>query len=362
LLKQQGAIPVDPKLTEQPFQNGDSSITAFRNGTVSSIGDGEEPPPYQAQPVQNRDPSIAPVDENHENEHADNSHGKSLIRKLVPAPVKFDMASGRVRFFGPTTNMNLLSGVNISRSLERRESHWPIALLIRDLSLETHDYLMDLYWKLHNTHFHLIHKDAFEDDLGSGGTQFYSTFLHFTMLAIGYRYADKNREDVARLVASGRPPHAVSTMHAKAKSMINLEVEKPGGIPSIQALLLLGDLECMIGNDATGWMLAGMSFRLVFDVGLHVDPNELQLTEREVEIRHMVLWACLINDKYYSIYMGRPSYFKSSDIAPSCMSMYFGRLIASRQPRPYSKSLETKVYESLLQLMELVGPLCDLEV
>ena len=42
---------------------------------------------------------------------------------------------------------------------------------------------------------------------------------------------------------------------------------------------------------------AGMSFRLVFDVGLHVDASELQLTERETQIRNMVLWACMLNDK-----------------------------------------------------------------
>jgi hypothetical protein len=258
--------------------------------------------------------------------------------------------------------MNLLSQVNVCRSLEKRESHWPMALLIRDLSPETHEYLLNLYWGVYNSHFHLVHKDAFNDDMETGGTQFYSILLHLSMLAVGFRYADKNREDIARLTASGKAPSAISTMHAKAKSMISLELERPGGIPSIQALFLLADLECYVGNDATGWMLAGMSFRLVFDVGLHVDPNELQLTEKELEIRHMVLWACLINDKYYSIYMGRPSYFKNSDIAPSCMSFDFARLIQSRIPRPFSKSPETKVYESLLHLMELVGPLCDLEV
>jgi hypothetical protein len=362
MLKQQGAIPLDPRLTEPPMENGDGSVVEVRNGTASSIADGEDSSPYHDQQMQNGEAANMSSDGSHGEAHADSSRGKILVKKLVPAPVKFDMASGRVRFFGPTTNMNLLSTVNVSRSLERRESHWPIALLIRDLSPETHDYLMELYWRSHNNHFHLIHKDAFEDDLANGGTQFYSIFLHLSILAIGYRYADKTRDDIARLIASGRPPCAISIMHAKAKTMVNLELEKPGGIPSCQALFLLGDLECMIGNDATGWMLAGMSFRLVFDVGLHVDPNELQLTDLEIEIRHMVLWACLINDKYYSIYMGRPSYFKTSDIAPSCMSKDFGRLIASRQPRPYAKSLDTKVYESLLQLMELVGPLCDLEV
>jgi hypothetical protein len=36
-----------------------------------------------------------------------------------------------------------------------------------------------------------------------------------------------------------------------------MELERPGGIPSVQAFLLLGDLECGIGRDNTGWMYAG---------------------------------------------------------------------------------------------------------
>ena len=39
-----------------------------------------------------------------------------------------------------------------------------------------------------------------------------------------------------------------------------------------------------------------MSLRLVFDVGLHVDPAPLGLTEKEVQIRHMVLWGSLVHD------------------------------------------------------------------
>lgn len=41
-----------------------------------------------------------------------------------------------------------------------------------------------------------------------------------------------------------------------------------------------------------------MSLRLVSDVGLHVDPNTLRLTEKEAQIRHMVLWASLVHDMY----------------------------------------------------------------
>jgi hypothetical protein len=136
--------------------------------------------------------------------------------------------------------MNILSETTMNKSLERHESHWPIALLINDLSPETHDYLMDLFWNYHNSVFHLVHKDAFYDDREQGATQFYSVFLHFCMLAVAVRYADKDRQDIQRIALTGT---ASSTLHAKARSMARLELERPGGIPSIQALFLLGDLE-----------------------------------------------------------------------------------------------------------------------
>jgi hypothetical protein len=108
-------------------------------------------------------------------------------------------------------------------------------------------------------------------------------------------------------------------------------------------------------------MIIGMAFRLVFDVGLHVDPASLNLTEREAQIRHMVLWACIANDKYWSLYLGRPATIKIPDLAPACLSMDFGPLISTR-PFGHDKQLSTKVYEALLKLMEIVGQLCDLEV
>lgn len=219
---------------------------------------------------------------------------KSIVGQLIPRPVKFDMASGRVRFFGPTTNIHILSR-STSDILKTKESFWPISTLVRDLSPEAHDYLIDLFFDCHNSALHIVHKWAFLDDLKTGGTQWYSSFLHMCMLAEGYRYADKSRSDIRKLTCSASNIDS-STFHTKAKKMAKLELVKPGGVPSIQAFFLLGDLEVGIGRDDVGWMFAGMAFRLLFDVGLHVDPIELGLTERETQIRHMVLWACIMND------------------------------------------------------------------
>lgn len=176
------------------------------------------------------------------------------ITNLLPASVRFDMATGRVRCFGSTASMNILTNVRAGRELERRETHWPVITVVQHFSPETHDYLLEMYWTCYNSVIHLVHKTAFQDDQRSGGTQFYSLLLHLAMAAAGFRYADKSRPDIQRLASSG---HASSVLHEKAKNMAKLEMERPGGLTSIQALILLGDLECSIGRDDTGWLFAG---------------------------------------------------------------------------------------------------------
>ncbi|KAF2107078.1 fungal-specific transcription factor domain-containing protein [Lophiotrema nucula] len=320
---------------------------------MDTDSDSQHTPYYDEEPPSYADASQQPrVSQPNEA----SAQSKAILGKLTPRPVKFDMASGRVRFFGPTTNMHILSRSTSDQS-KTAESFWPISTLVRDLSPETHDYLIDLFFDCHNSALHIVHKWAFFDDLKAGGTQFYSNFLHMTILAEGYRYADRSRADIKRFTCSG--PDS-SIFHTKAKKMAELELVKPGGVTSIQAFFLLGDLEVGIGRDDTGWMFAGMSFRLLFDVGLHVDPCELRLTEREVQIRHMVLWACIMNDVYWALYLGRPTMLKASDIAPACLNKDFDRLIESQtRTYAYEKTIETKVYEALLQLMDLLEPLCE---
>lgn len=51
---------------------------------------------------------------------------------------------------------------------------------------------------------------------------------------------------------------------------------------------------------------------------------------------------------------------KPSDIAPTCLEKDFDRLIESQaRTYAYEKTIETRVYEALLQLMDLLEPLCQ---
>jgi hypothetical protein len=166
----------------------------------------------------------------------------------------FDQTVGRSRFFGPTANSHVYAKPIPSLiPQERSEQAHRAEMLIGSLLPATYDHLMRCFWDYYNSWQQVVDESAFEAGRTTQDGRFYSVFLHIAMLGIGYRFADWEREDVKRLAHDNRE----STLHAEAKAMLQGELERPGGIPSVQALLMLADLECGIGRDTTGWMYSG---------------------------------------------------------------------------------------------------------
>ncbi len=187
------------------------------------------------------------------------SKREDLVHMLLSTRghLSFDQLSGRLRFFGPTTNCHIYAESN--NAFDTREPTEQVRRterIIRSLSVETHDYLMDLFWEYYNSVLHIVHKEAFNEDRKNSNNKNYSGFLHIAILAMGYRFADLEREDMRKITLGNRE----STLHREAKYMLDIELEQPGGIPSVQAFLILGDLECGVGRDNTGWMYAGLFF------------------------------------------------------------------------------------------------------
>lgn len=64
-------------------------------------------------------------------------------------------------------------------------------------------------------------------------------------------------------------------------------------------------------EQSAAWVCAGTAFRMLADLGMHVDatmlPNLHQLSEEDVEIRRRVYWAAFVVDKMQSLYQGRPA-------------------------------------------------------
>lgn len=168
--------------------------------------------------------------------------------------LSFDQLSGRFRFFGPTANSHVYSDAPFAGDLrEPPEQIRRSERIVRSLTPGTHEYLMSCFWEHYNLVMPVLDQAAFERDRESQCPRFYSSFLHITVLAMGYRFADQDREDMRKISLGNRE----STLHREAKYMMDIELERPGGIPSVQALLLLGDLECGVGRDNTGWMYSG---------------------------------------------------------------------------------------------------------
>ncbi|KAH8680029.1 fungal-specific transcription factor domain-containing protein [Tricladium varicosporioides] len=252
----------------------------------------------------------------------------------------------RTPYFGRTANMHVQAKSETRRSKHPSDPQWRIEMLLPNLSTRTLEYLMSLYWNFHNSHIHLVHKVAFQEDRLRGRAEFYSIFLHLCMLSIGFRYADRVRPDIKSLLF----PNHESLIHVKALKMAESELKRPGGIPSVQAFFLLADLECSRGRDDTGWMYSGMSFRLALDLGLHLEPRDSKISERDLGIQRMVM--------YWSLYLGRPTSMRSNGICTK-QKKEFDRLIASRSAT-IPKMLETKAYEALITLMDIAGNIVDL--
>jgi hypothetical protein len=72
----------------------------------------------------------------------------------------------------------------------------------------------------------------------------------------------------------------------------------------------------------------------------------------------MTLWACVIYDKYWALFLGRPTSMKPSDLEIYHLTKQFERLGTCR-PAGLGKSMETMIYEALLDLMELAGKITE---
>jgi hypothetical protein len=228
----------------------------------------------------------------------------------------------RRRYFGVTTNYHICStryhSENSSTRRELELSDVKASALLNTLSSDVAGYLLDCFWSYWNSVIPLVHRDAFELDQLRNGRRYYSPFLHIIMLALGFRYADKEKIPVYQLSYG----ECESTLHFEAKTLVDHELKSPGGIPSLQAVLLLGDLECGAGRYNTGWLYAGrdmnpnasayckltikgMATRLCFDLGLNRDYSDPESSWLDIEARSTALWGCVTLDRCLCLHFVR---------------------------------------------------------
>lgn len=344
-------LPADDESRQQQTEGTDFAMMAITS---------PEPAFRQPSTPSESSSSKSPSDSSISHQSA-TSRTSPTVHKLLSTRghLSFDQLAGRLRYFGPTTNCHIHSEITGQSEESRRqakEQERRTQRVLSSLPESTHNYLMDLFWEYYNSVIHVIHRQAFEEGRDAGGVgPFYSGFLHICILATGYRFADKNRADMLSISLPGRE----STLHREAKYMLDYELERPGGTPSIAALLLLGDLEVGCGRDNVGWLYSGMAYRLCFDIGLHLDRSDSGISQKDIDIGRMTLWACVVYDRYWALFLGRPTALKADDLEIYELSDQFGRL-GTCQPVGEEKNIETQIYEALIELMELAGKITEI--
>ncbi|KAK0714382.1 fungal-specific transcription factor domain-containing protein [Apiosordaria backusii] len=285
------------------------------------------------------------------------------VRRLLSArgSHSFDPSAGRVRFFGPTANSHVhgkstcLFDTQGRPDLARRA-----ATLIEALGSSTMDYLTKCFWE----HYYysgsmVVDRVAFETGRIAQDAKFYSPFLHLTLLAIGYRFADRTRDDMKKLAVGSRE----STLHREAKGLLEVEIDQGGGVPSVQGMLLLADLEFGVGRDSAGWMYLGIANRLAFDIGLHVNYSGADISEMEKRLRRQVMAGCIAFDRQWSLILGRPTSIKAQDISIDLLSKGVfnsaqGQMTA--EAKTYAAG-QAALQQKRFELMELAGKVSDLQ-
>ncbi|KAL1886939.1 hypothetical protein Cpir12675_006835 [Ceratocystis pirilliformis] len=153
----------------------------------------------------------------------------------------------------------------------------------------------------------VVYREYFLRDYDAGLGRYYSDILLYAVCALGALVSDDPRAaSISQVYAS------------QAQALILKQLDAPD-LCMLQALLLLGSWEAGHNNASKGWLFCGMAFRLVHEMGLHLDPNnwgESLEKSADNEILRRVYWGAFIVDKQLSLYFGRTPalYPQESDV------------------------------------------------
>ncbi|THC99136.1 hypothetical protein EYZ11_001387 [Aspergillus tanneri] len=257
-----------------------------------------------------------------EEDEAENDVIEQISHRIGTLKIAGD---GHLRFYGATSNLNL---VDVSATQQRQR---PDARTVRhdgqdilnhlrvgqavDQALE--DHLVELYFTWQNTSTYVVDKEMYMtartkwrnefDD-----TPFYSEVLTNAMCAIGSAFEARYHPTFITF------PKSLSEFFAdRAKALLEIELDSPC-VATVQALVILSCHEGSSNRDARGWLYSGMSMRLAFDLGLHIDMTPYvekgDISAFEADVRRTAFWGSYIADHFWGFYLGRPFRMSAGDI------------------------------------------------
>ncbi|KAL1413689.1 hypothetical protein Q8F55_001469 [Vanrija albida] len=172
------------------------------------------------------------------------------------------------------------------------------------VSPEIGDALLEVHFCYSAPVFCVVTKQQFMRDMALGGP-FFSEFLLMTIYASGTRMIDG-------LGAAERQAQGDLFIRL-AREMLAKELAGSSKITTVQGLLLMSARECAVGNASQGWIYAGIAFRLLQDLGIHLPwenvPGSSRIPAEEKAARDRLFWSAFMWDKTISLAVGREPTF-----------------------------------------------------
>lgn len=191
-------------------------------------------------------------------------------------------------------------------------------------------HLLNLHWNRQHHSFLVTYRPAFMRDMASGGPYFSKLLLN--AIYFGASKFSSRHEEVRRAADDVRT--AGWQFRKRVRQLLGEALDK-SEITTIQALLVMTNSLFALGDErSAAWTYAGIAFRMIVDLGLHVDTFDLtsttNISDEDYEIRRRVFWSAfgkivilfrflpplilyVVVDKIQSLYQGRPVSIKESD-------------------------------------------------
>jgi hypothetical protein len=151
-------------------------------------------------------------------------------------------------------------------------------------------HLLRLHWNRQHHAFMITYRPAFMRDMACAGPFFSKLLLN----AIYFGASKFSSRPEVR-----RDPNDVRTagwlFRKRVRELLGGTLDR-SSITTMQALLVMASSFFALGDEASAaWLYAGTAFRMIIDLGMHVDasvlPNIRRLSDEDLEIRRRVFWG-----------------------------------------------------------------------
>jgi len=151
-------------------------------------------------------------------------------------------------------------------------------------------HLLSLHWNRQHHSFLLTYRPAFMRDMACDGP-------YFSKILLNAIYFGASKFSPRREVR--RDPDDVRTagwqFRERVRSLLGSALDR-SEITTIQALLVMTNSLFALGDErSAAWLYAGLAFRMIIDLGMHVDAPDLgstrKFSDEDLEIRRRVFWG-----------------------------------------------------------------------